>query len=406
MRIAFFSETFLPKVDGIVTRLRNTIVQLRRAGHEVMIFAPEGGLTEFEGARVIGMRAGPFPLYPELKLALPRTSMRKLLEEFKPDIIHAVDPALLAIAGIYYADKMKLPLVVSYHTQIPKYLHYYKLGWSEAQVWKLLRLRHNRADLNLCTSSAMVEELTSHGVERVNLWQRGIDTDTYRRDRPAAELAEMRQYLTEGNPSAPLLLYVGRLSAEKNIEELKGILAGVPGARLALVGGGPHREALERHFAGTPTFFAGYLKGDKLAQAFSAADLFTLASKTETLGLVLLEAMAAGCPVIAARAGGIPDIVTEGVNGFLYDTNEEAIGHATRLLGDVALRETIRSCARLEAERWGWAAATRQLEMYYGRAEERKLAVLEAKRNTAEAPNAMRDLAKLTTLGVIRRVLR
>src|SRR5271169_2377473 len=101
MRIAFFSETFLPKVDGIVTRLSNTISQLRKAGDEVLIFAPDGGIEDFEGARVIGMPAGPFPLYPELRLALPRSSMRKSLMDFRPDLIHVVDPALLGVAGIY-----------------------------------------------------------------------------------------------------------------------------------------------------------------------------------------------------------------------------------------------------------------------------------------------------------------
>jgi glycosyltransferase involved in cell wall biosynthesis len=406
MRIAFFSETFLPKVDGIVTRLRNTISQLRRAGHEVLIFAPEGGITEFEGARVVGLPANPFLLYPELKLALPRSSMRRILEDFQPDIIHAVDPVLLGIAGIYYAAKLGTPLVCSYHTQLPKYLHYYRLGWVEPQVWKLLRLRHNKANLNLCTSSAMVEELKSHGIERVHLWQRGIDTDMYNPWRPAEELASMRDFLSEGHSDAPLLLYVGRLSAEKNIEQLKPILAGIPGARLALVGGGPHQEALVQHFQGTPTFFAGYLSGDKLAQAFSAADLFLLTSKTETLGLVLLEAMAAGCPTIAARAGGIPDIIEDGVSGFLFDHEQEAIAHAQTLLADPALRARTRDFARAEAERWGWAAATRQLERYYDLAARNRRDAEAAKLNRHEPNRPFKQLAERTTVGVIRRVLR
>jgi glycosyltransferase involved in cell wall biosynthesis len=267
-------------------------------------------------------------------------------------------------------------------------------------------LRHNKANINLCTSSAMVDELKSHGIERVQLWQRGIDTDLFHPGRPADELVAMRAYLSEDNPEAPLLLYVGRLSAEKNIEELKPILAGLPGARLALVGGGPHREALVKHFEGTPTFFAGYLEGAKLAQAFSAADLFMLPSKTETLGLVLLEAMAAGCPSVAARAGGIPDIVQDGNSGFLYDTEAEAIAQAGRLLADWELRERTRAAARAEAERWGWHAATKQLEQYYAMAQVNRHEIQLAKLHRVQPSNPLKQLAERTTVGVIRRVLR
>jgi len=188
MRIALFTETFIPKVDGIVTRLRNTISQLRKGGDEVLIFAPEGGIDEFEGARVVGMPSVPFPLYPEFRMALPRSSMRTELWNFQPDVIHVVDPVLLAVAGIYYATTLGVPLIASYHTQLPKYLHHYKLGAIEGLTWKLLRLRHNKAALNLCTSTAMVEELTSHGIQRVMLWQRGIDTDLFCPSRASMEM--------------------------------------------------------------------------------------------------------------------------------------------------------------------------------------------------------------------------
>src|SRR5271154_7580175 len=111
MRIAFFSETFLPKVDGIVTRLRNTISELRKTGDEVLIFAPDGGIDDFEGARVVGLPAERFPLYPELKLALPRRSVGRILADFRPDVIHCVDPAVLGVAGIYYSVTMHVPLI-------------------------------------------------------------------------------------------------------------------------------------------------------------------------------------------------------------------------------------------------------------------------------------------------------
>jgi glycosyltransferase involved in cell wall biosynthesis len=402
MRIALFTETFIPKVDGIVTRLRNTIKQLARAGDEVLIFAPEGGITEFEGMRVVGMPAAPFPLYPELRLALPRSSMRQELLAFEPDLIHVVDPVLLAIAGIYYSTTMHIPLVASYHTQLPKYLNFYKLGAIEGLTWKGLRLRHNKAALNLCTSTAMVDELTSHGIQRVTLWQRGIDTETFCPERASAA---MRNHLTQGHPESPLFLYVGRLSPEKNIEELRDILAGIPNARLALIGGGPHRPALEEHFKGTATFFPGYLHGEELASAFASADIFALPSRTETLGLVLLEAMAAGCPVVAARAGGIPDIIENGVTGFLFDTPAEATQAAQHLLSDATLRERIRQAALTEARRWSWAEATRQLQGFY------RQVVANSPYTFSKEPfrysgTPMQRAAKIATIGVLRRVLR
>ena len=364
MRIALFTETFLPKVDGIVTRLRHTVEHLQRSGDQVLIFSPDGGLTEYKGAKIHGVPGIPLPLYPELKLAFPRPSIGEALERFRPDLVHIVNPAVLGLAGLYYSKTLKIPLVASYHTHLPKYLEHYGLGMLEGLLWELLKAGHNQAQLNLCTSTAMVEELTAHGIERVDLWQRGVDTETFQ---PDLASTEMRSRLSQGHPEAPLLLYVGRLSAEKEIDRIKPILEAIPQARLALVGDGPYRQELEKHFAGTSTHFVGYLAGKELASAFASADAFVFPSRTETLGLVLLEAMAAGCPVVAARSGGIPDIVTDGVNGYLFNPTDEkgAIAATQALLNQVAKRETLRQNARLEAERWGWAAATRQLQGYY-----------------------------------------
>ena len=179
--------------------------------------------------------------------------------------------------------------------------------------------------------------------------------------------SRLSQGFTGSNPDAPILIYIGRLSAEKEIDRIKPVLESIPGARLALVGDGPYREELEKHFEGTPTHFVGYLAGEELGAAYASADAFIFPSRTETLGLVLLEAMAAGCPVVAARAGGIPDIVTDGVNGFMFDPADEqgAIVATQKLLGMKAERELLRQNARVEAERWGWEAATRQLERFY-----------------------------------------
>ena len=364
MKIALFTETFLPKVDGIVTRLSHTVDHLQRSGDQVLVFSPDGGLQEYKGAKICGVPGFPLPLYPELKLALPRPSLRQALEDFRPDLIHIVNPAVLGLGGLYYAKSLGVPLVASYHTHLPKYLEHYGLGMLEGVMWELLKMVHNQAQINLCTSTAMEEALTSHGIERVEVWQRGVDTELFQ---PHLASAEMRSHLSQGNPDAPLLLYVGRLSAEKEIDRIKPILEAIPGARLALVGDGPYRQDLERIFADTPAHFVGYLTGKSLAAAFASSDAFVFPSRTETLGLVLLEAMAAGCPVIAANAGGIPDIVTDGVNGYLFDPTDEqgAIVATQRLLANREERESLRQNARQEAERWGWAAATRQLQGFY-----------------------------------------
>jgi glycosyltransferase involved in cell wall biosynthesis len=364
MRIALFTETFLPKVDGIVTRLKHTIEQLHKHGDEVLVFCPDGGLASYQGAKIYGLSAFPLPLYPELKIALPRPEIGAQLARFKPDLIHVVNPAVLGLAGIFHAKLHSIPLVASYHTHLPKYLEHYGLGLLEGLLWELLKAAHNQAELNLCTSSVMVQELRAHGIDRVDLWQRGVDTATFD---PARATPEMRHHLTQGEPTSRLFLYVGRLGAEKEIEQIKPILAAIPGSRLAIVGDGPHRANLEAYFADTPTHFVGYLGGEKLAAAYAVADAFIFPSRTETLGLVLLEAMAAGCPVIAARSGGIPDIVTDGHNGYLFDP-EDPQGSivATQLLfADPQSYLNLRHNARAEAQRWSWSAATQQLQGYY-----------------------------------------
>jgi glycosyltransferase involved in cell wall biosynthesis len=364
MKIALFTETFLPKVDGIVTRLRHTVEHLQRNGDRVLIFSPDGGLKEYKGAKIHGVSGMPLPLYPELKLAIPRPTIGKALEKFQPDLIHVVNPAILGLGGIYYAKTLNIPLLASYHTHLPQYLQHYGLGALEGLLWELLKLAHNQAQLNLCTSTAMVEELSGHGIEKVDLWQRGVDTEMFQ---PHLASRQMRSRLSHGNPDNPLLLYVGRVSAEKQIDQIKLVLEAIPEAHLAIVGDGPHREALQTHFAGTKTHFVGYLHGLELASAFASADAFIFPSRTETLGLVLLEAMAAGCPVVAAAAGGIVDIVTDGVNGYLFDPmDSQGLIKATKqLLHAKEEKEIMRQNARAEAERWSWSAATFQLRDYY-----------------------------------------
>lgn len=363
LRIALFTERFLPKIDGITTRLFHTVRQLRKLGQTVLVIAPEG-VSEFEGTPVHGVPGFKFPLYPDQILSMPRPSVGRVLAQFRPDLIHAVNPAFLGISAFYYSSSFKVPLVVSYHTQLPKYLHYYGMGGLEGLMWWGIRNGYNRADMTLATSRAMQRVLQEQGIRRVGVWRRGVDTEIFH---PRRASAEMRARLSQGHPEDKLLLYVGRLSAEKEIEHCRSVLESVPGLRLALVGDGPHRAKLEEYFAGTPTYFAGFLRGTALAAAFASADVFFLPSRTETLGLVLLEAMAAGCPVVAAGAGGILDIVQDGITGHLYNPADPstAIPAIRRLLTDPAYREKLSRQARLDAEQWNWLEATRELEHAY-----------------------------------------
>ena len=369
MKIAFFTETFLPKVDGIVTRLTKTIEFLTKNGDEVIVFCPEGCPDSYKGATIVGVAAMPLPLYPELKLGLPGPAVSDKLEEFKPDLVHVVNPAVLGLGGIWLAKTNNIPLIASYHTHLPKYLEHYGMGMLEPLLWELLKAAHNQALLNLCTSTAMVNELEDKGIQRTALWQRGVDTENFR---PELRSEKMREKLFgKYQNTDSLLIYVGRLSAEKQIERIKPVLDNIPGACLALVGDGPYRGQLEKIFENTKTNFIGYLSGEELASAYASGDIFLFPSSTETLGLVLLEAMAAGCPVIGANKGGIPDIINNGINGCLYNPDEKDNGKRSlieatkKILADKNKKEAMRKEARKEAEQWDWNQATLQLQKYY-----------------------------------------
>jgi glycosyltransferase involved in cell wall biosynthesis len=399
MRIALMTEPFLPKIDGIVTMLTKTVECLRRRGDEVLIFAPSGGPKELFGAEVVGLPSVPFPLYPELRLALPRASMRTKLKAFNPDIIHVFEPALLGIGGIYYSQVLKVPLVISSHTNLPAYLRYYKIGVLEKLTWMLMRERHWRANLNLCTSSVTLNDLHNHGIEDLALWERAVDSNLFA---PAAKSAETRTLLSNGEPEKPLLLYVGRLSAEKEVARLRDVVRAHPEARLAIVGDGPVRHELEQHFKGTPTVFTGYLRGKALASAYASADLFLLPSKTETLGLVLLEAMASGCPVVACRAGGVPDAVQDGCTGFLFEPTDPdgLVNTVNRALSSQTDLDAIRKQARQDVEHHSWEGATEQLRQLYAET----IQSWQPKRS-GEPEGAVKRLASRAVLATLRTLL-
>ncbi len=367
MRIAFFTETFLPATDGVVTRLRYTLEELARVGDDMLVVAPrypDGGPDSYAGAPIYRVPGVPFPPYPRIKLSSAHPGVGRALRRFRPDLVHAVNPFILGPSGIFYARRLKVPLVASYHTNVATYARYYRLNFfSDAARWWTRQL-HNRAEVNLCTSNVAMEYLLKEGIKRVRLWPQGVDTRRFHPDKASVRL---RERLSGGHASDRLLLYVGRLAPEKGIERLKAILREVPGTRLAIVGDGPARRNLEREFAGTRAVFTGLLHGEDLAAAYASADAFLFPSTTDTLGLAMIEALASGLPIVAARSGASQEVVSEGENGLFYEvgSREALVAAVRRLFSDDAFREALARGARAAAEERDWGASTRALRGYY-----------------------------------------
>lgn len=353
MRIAIFSETFLPKVDGIVNTLCYLLDHLAMHNHQSILFAPEGGPEQYGQTPIIGLKGYDFPLYPELKFVPPFIDFQQQLQDFQPDIVHVVNPIFLGLAGMRAARHLNLPVVASYHTDIPGYAKRWGLGALHQPLWATFRWIHNQADLNLCPSQWTLNELEAQNFQHLKVWTRGVDTVQFH---PGHRTKHWREWLSKGHPFSPLLLYVGRLSKEKRVDWLLPVLQSTPNARLAIVGDGPEREHLEALFAGKSVVFTGYLHGRELAQAYAAANLFVFPSANETLGNVVLEAMASGLPVVTARSGGPLDIIKEGETGLMFapDNQDELVTAVQRLIQNPDLAQKIGRAARAYAESRSW----------------------------------------------------
>eukprot|EP00271_Cylindrocystis_brebissonii_P004128 TRINITY_DN1560_c0_g1_i1.p1 TRINITY_DN1560_c0_g1~~TRINITY_DN1560_c0_g1_i1.p1 ORF type:complete len:544 (+),score=87.47 TRINITY_DN1560_c0_g1_i1:185-1816(+) len=366
-RIALFVEPSpFAYVCGYKNRFQNFIRYLREMGDEVLIITTHKGVPkEFYGAHIIGSWSFPCPWYNILPLSLalsPR--IVKAVADFKPDLIHASSPGVMCFGALIIAKMLSLPFVLSYHTHVPVYIPKYTFAFLVGPMWAVIRLLHRAADITLVTSHALGKELAAFGAaltERIKVWRKGVDSDSFH---PRYKSQETRKKLTANEPEKPLIVHVGRLGAEKNLDLLLPIMKRIPGARLAFVGDGPFRPELEKMFAGTPTVFTGMLQGDELSEAYASGDIFITPSESETLGFVVLEAMASGVPVVAARAGGIPDIVSQpGVTGFLFEPGsvDEAVGQLQSLIKSPELRQKMASAARSDVEKFDWRASTKSV---------------------------------------------
>ncbi|PNW71812.1 hypothetical protein CHLRE_16g689150v5 [Chlamydomonas reinhardtii] len=400
-------------ISGMKNRFQCLIRNLREAGDEVRVFTPDPHApSEYHGARVVGVLGFKLPFYSSptllLSLGLSVNVLWQLLTR-RPDVIHVSAPGLMVFAAALYAKLLAVPLVVSYHTHVPEYIPKYTWRGLVEPMWSIIRWFTRTADLALVTSHAMKTELSRNACrsQSIEVWPRGVDAEVFH---PRHRCAAMRQRLSGGVPEAPLLLYVGRLGAEKNLDALRCVMEAVPGCRLALVGDGPARPQLEQHLAGLPVTFMGMLRGDELSAAYASADVFVMPSETETLGFVVLEAMASGLPVVAVAAGGLKDILAPAAAsasspggsssaadlaaaaggscsgcstatpstgcsgtpfGYLYPPGDYAA--AAQLVAALAaspeLRASVGAAARAEVERYGWGEATRVLrEEQYKRA--------------------------------------
>lgn len=347
--------------------MRHTLEELERAGDQVMVFAPAlGGPSSYAGAEIYRVSGVRFPHYPQIRLSPPHPGIARALRRFQPDVVHAVNPILLGLGGVYLARRHNLALVCSYHTNVAAYAHYYRLGRFVNFARNVTRFVHNQAQVNLCTSETTMQYLLDEGIKRVRVWPQGVDAGRFG---PEHANSEWRERLSGGYPEERLLIYVGRLGPEKNLEGLKVVFE-VPGTRLVIIGDGPYRNELEGLFSGTPTVFTGILKGEDLAHAYASGDIFLFPSTTETLGMAMSEALASGLPVVAARSGATHEVVADGESGLLYEphSDEDLISCVRRLSDDEDLRRKMAVKARAVAEERSWESSTQALREYYEQA--------------------------------------
>ncbi len=364
LRIGLFTETFLPKVDGVVNILQLMLRYLTNRGHRAILFAPAGGPADFAGIPVIGVKGVTNPYYHELKLNFPTRDTFPILKRFRPDLVHTLHPFSLGPFGMRMARKLNIPTVASFHTDVARYARFYGSGFLTEGVWAYERHIHNQATLTLCPSSILRDDLRRHGFQRVRWWHRGIDTRFFSAG-PAHP--SVRAELTNGHPDDLLILNVGRHAPEKGLFALRDHLFPINGVRLALVGDGPSHAELRSWYHGTPTVFTGYRFGADLIAAYRSADIFLFPSTTETFGLVALEAMACRLPVIAAHKGGLTDSIRHEETGLLFDPERPAQirDHVQLLRDDVTTRRRLADAGWNHAQSQSWQHTMDQLVNFY-----------------------------------------
>ena len=345
--MAVVTESFLPQINGVTNSVLRVCEHLGRRGHQALVVAPGSrssiGPSAWHGARVVRMPGVDVPAYG-LPVAYPWPGLTDILRDFAPDVVHLASPTLLGAQALKSAQKLQIPTVAVYQTDLASFAAMHGLSPARRAIWSWLRGIHNQADVTLAPSRHAVTELAVHGIPGARLWPRGVDV--HRFDPGHRDEALHRRLAPKGEV---LVGYVGRLSLEKQVDLLAG-LDRTPGLRVVVIGDGPQRSTLSRLLPGA--HFLGQLDGEELAAAFATLDVFVHTGAHETFCQAVQEALASGVPVVAPASGGPLDLIEPGVTGLFYPGGDQARLHeAVRdLAGDGERRVKMGQAAR------GWVA--------------------------------------------------
>lgn len=311
MKIALVSDAWLPQTNGVVRTLTETRRCLAAAGHQVRAVTP------------VPFTTFPCPTYPEIRLAAwPWRRVRRMLDDFEPDAVHIATEGPIGLAGRRWCRARGITFTSSFHTRFPEYVRM-RAPVPEAWTWGVLRWFHDAAARTLVPTTTQQAELAQRGFRQPVVWGRGVDTELFH---PAK-----RKPLPGPGPH---LMYMGRVSVEKNIEAFLELdLPGTPW----VVGGGPSLEGFRE--AWPEVHFLGPKHGVELATLLASADVFVFPSRTDTFGIVLLEAMACGLPIAAYPVPGPLDVVRQGVSGVLHEDLATAVEAALRLDREACRRQ-------------------------------------------------------------------
>ncbi|GGY22746.1 glycosyltransferase family 4 protein [Streptomyces tanashiensis] len=344
MRVVIVTESFPPDVNGVAHCALQTARHLVRRGHTPLVIAPAVAVADPAAdadapCAVVRVPSLPLPGYPQVRVALPSRRVAAAIAAHRADLVHLAGPFVLGVRGMTAAARLGIPAVAVYQTDLAGYARTY-VGTGEGAAWRRLRAVHGAADRTLAPSSAAARDLEAHGIGRVRLWGRGVDTVRFHPERRDPALRR------ELAPDGELLVgYVGRLAPEKRVDLLAGACA-LPGVRVVVVGDGPSAPALRAALPGAR--FLGRRTGPDLARIFASLDVFAHTGPYETFCQTVQEAMASGVPVVAPAAGGPLDLVDHGRTGLLVPPDDPD-----------ALREAVAALAAAPETRAAYGPAGR-----------------------------------------------
>ncbi|MFJ1775020.1 glycosyltransferase family 4 protein [[Kitasatospora] papulosa] len=364
MRVVIVTESFPPDVNGVAHRTLQTARHLAARGHRPLVIAPAGATAPTGSAStddpcpVVRVPSLPLPGYPQVRVALPGRRLAAALTRHRAELVHLAGPFVLGVRGMAVAARLGLPAVAVHQTDLAGYARTY-LGTGEGAAWRRMRAVHSAADLTLAPSTAAQRDLTDHGVPRVRLWPRGVDTARFR---PGLRDEALRRALAPGGEK--IIGYAGRLAPEKHLELLAGACS-LPEVRVVVVGDGPSEAPLRAALPGA--VFLGRRTGDELARFFASLDVFVHTGPYETFCQTVQEAMASGVPVVAPAAGGPLDLVAHGRTGLLVPPHDAgAVRDAVAaLVADTPRSRAFDRTARAAVEGRTWEAVGDQLLGHY-----------------------------------------